>query len=163
MTRDVQTVDPNTTVKETAEKMKELDIGSLPVCQGHRVVGMITDRDITLRVTAEGKDPEETRVGDVMSLSVITCTEDQDLEEAERIMHNEQVRRLPVVDLDGDLVGFISMAKLARAADEKAAGRVLKGVSQPEKPAPATSVARGGNGKARTGRTKRGRGRRRAS
>lgn len=136
MTRDVECAKPDMTVREAAERMKTKDFGSLPVCDGKKILGVITDRDITIRVTAEGRDPGSTRVADVMTKEVHTVKEDMELQEAERIMHDQQIRRLPVVDQNEELVGYLAMAKIARAEKDNQAGRVLKGVSQSSKPKP---------------------------
>ena len=149
MTRSVECVAPETPVREVAERMKTRNIGSLPVCQNGKLVGTITDRDVTVRATADGRNPDETPVGDIMSKEVVTVRPDQDLSEAEQLMHDHQVRRLPVVDDDGTLVGYLSMAKIAQnEQDEKVTGRVLKGISEPRKPAPrkvAPSTGRAGS------------------
>lgn len=137
MTRDVETVGPSSTVQEVAEKMKAANIGSIPVVQDSRLAGTITDRDITIRVTAEGRDPRTTQVREVMSQPVVTVRPQQDVLEAEQLMHDHQVRRLPVVEPDGRLVGYVTTATIAkRDGDEKVVGRVLKGISQPQKPSP---------------------------
>jgi len=137
MTRDVETVGPTATVQEVAERMKAANIGSIPICHDSRLVGTITDRDITIRVTAEGRDPQATAVRDVMSQPVVTVRPQQDVLEAEQLMHDHQIRRLPVVEQDGRLVGYVTTATIAkRDADEKVVGKVLKGISQPQKPAP---------------------------
>ena len=125
------------------EHVKPADhIGSLPVCEGKRVVGILTDRDITIRGVAEGRDPGSTRVGEVMSKEVVGVREDSNLQEAERLMHDRQLRRLPVLDEQGNLVGYLAMAKIARTESPERAGKVIQGVSQPTKPAPMESVAR---------------------
>lgn len=137
MTRDVETVGPTATVQEVAERMKAANIGSIPICQDSHLVGTITDRDITIRVTAEGRDPQVTVVRDVMSQPVVTVRSQQDVLEAEQLMHDHQIRRLPVVEQDGRLVGYVTTATIAkRDADEKVVGKVLKGISQPQKPEP---------------------------
>lgn len=137
MTRDVESATPETPVREVAERMKTRNIGSLPVCESGKLVGTVTDRDLTVRVTAENRDAQKTRVGDIMSKEIVTCRPDQDLSEAEQLMHDHQVRRLPVVEEGGSLVGYLSMAKIAQAEqDEKVTGRVLRGISEPRKPAP---------------------------
>ena len=150
MTRSVESVAPETPIREAAEKMKTRNIGSLPVCESNRLVGTLTDRDVTIRVTAEGRDPAKTKVGDVMSKEIVTCMPDQDLSEAEQLMHDHQVRRLPVVDENRALVGYLAMAKLAQSEqDEKITGRVIKGISETKKPAPrkiATTGSRTGKG-----------------
>src|SRR5688572_16067509 len=137
MTRSVETVGPSTTVQEAAERMKAENIGSLPVCQDSRLIGTITDRDITIRVTAEGRDARTTLVRDAMSQGIVTVRPQQDVADAEQLMHDHQVRRLPVVEADGRLVGYVTTATIAkREGDEKAVGKVLRGISQPGKPAP---------------------------
>jgi CBS domain-containing protein len=135
MTKDVQTVNPESTIKDAAQLMKSNDFGSLPVCEGRKVVGMITDRDIAIRGVAEGRDPGSTRVGEVMTKEIVSVRETSDLKEAERIMHDRQLRRLPVLNEQGELVGYLAMAKIARTETPEEAGKVIKGVSQPSKPA----------------------------
>ena len=136
MTRNVETIGPSSTVQEAAERMKADNIGSLPVCLDSRVVGTITDRDITIRVTAEGRDARSTPVRDVMTKDVVTIRPQQEVVEAEQMMHDHQVRRLPVVEADGRLVGYVTTATIAkREGDEKVVGQVLKGISEPGRPA----------------------------
>ena len=131
MTRDVETIGPSATIQEAAERMKAENVGSLPVCQDSRLVGTLTDRDITVRVTAEGRDPRTTLVRDAMTRQLVTVRPQQDVADAEQLMLDRQVRRLPVVETDGRLAGYITLATIARReADEKAVGRVLKGISQ---------------------------------
>jgi CBS domain-containing protein len=142
MTRDVQTVSPDTTVKDAAGMMKARNIGSLPVTEGKKVVGLITDRDITIRVVAEGRDPGSSRIGDVMSMDVVTVREDADLKEAECLMHDRQLRRLPIVNAQGELAGYLALAKIARTETLQEAGKVIKGVSHPSTPAPMESDRR---------------------
>lgn len=136
MTRDVETAAPETTMKDAAQMMRSSDIGSLPVCEGRRVVGMITDRDIAVRGVADGRDPASTPVRDIMSSSVVSVREDSDLGEAERLMHDRQLRRLPVVDERGDLVGYLAMARVARTESPEQAGKLLQGISQNSPPEP---------------------------
>src|ERR1051326_1679333 len=136
MTRNVETIGPAATVQEAAERMKSDNIGSLPVCVDSRLVGTITDRDITVRVTAEGRDARGTLVRDVMTQPVVTVRPQQELADAEQLMPDYQIRRLPVVEQDGRLVGYVTTATIAkREGDEKTVGKVLKGISQPERPA----------------------------
>jgi CBS domain-containing protein len=140
MTRDVQTVAPAATVQEAAQKMKIDNVGSLPVTQDSRLAGTITDRDITVRVIAEGRDPRTTLVRDAMTEEVVTVRPNQDVTEAEALMHNHQVRRLPVVEADGRVVGYVTLATIAKKeGDEKVIGKVLKGISLPQKPEPERS------------------------
>jgi CBS domain-containing protein len=134
MTRRVEVIRPDSTLQEAAEKMKDLDVGPLPVCEGDRLVGMITDRDITVRGVAEGQDPWTDHVCDAMTKEVIFCFEDQDVAEAARLMKDKQVRRLVVLNRDKRLVGIVSLGDLAVDADEEVAGNTLEGVSQPALP-----------------------------
>lgn len=113
MTPDVQVIEPQETLRRAALLMQELDIGALPVCDGDQLLGMITDRDITVRGVADGLDPDQACVSDVMSGDVQFCTEDQDAQEVMRLMGDKQVRRLPVVDLDKRLVGIVSLGDMA--------------------------------------------------
>ena len=114
MTRDVKFVSPEETVRRAAEMMDELNVGSLPVCDGPKLVGMITDRDITIRSTAKGQAPETTRVGDVMSPQVRTCHESQSVDEVLREMGDSQIRRVPVIDqASHSLVGIVSLGDFA--------------------------------------------------
>jgi predicted transcriptional regulator len=105
-------------------------------------VGIITDRDIAVRGVAEGRDPDSTRVRDLMSTEIVSIREDSELREAERLMHDHQLRRLPVVDDRGDLVGYLAMANIARSETLEQIGKVAKGVSHPSKPAPMESYGR---------------------
>jgi CBS domain-containing protein len=135
MTRDVECATPAMSVREAAEKMKSHNIGSLPVCEGKKVVGVITDRDVTVRSTASGADPNATKVESVMSRDIVSVKPDDTLQRAEQLMHDRQLRRLPVMDDQGELVGYLAMARVARKESPEQAGRVLKGVSQAESPA----------------------------
>lgn len=134
MTRDVETVTPNTPVRQVAERMRNDDIGSFPVVdESDRVLGTITDRDIVCRVVSEGLEPATTMVSEVMTKNVATCREDQTIEEAARLMEERQIRRIPVLDEDDRLVGLITMGKIAKIEDEELSGEVLKEVVQPKK------------------------------
>ena len=134
MTRGAEVVRPDATLQEAANKMKSLDIGPLPVCDGDKVIGMLTDRDITVRATAEGLDPKQTRVREVMSKELITCLEDQDVKEAAELMQSKQIRRVPILSKDKRLVGMLSLGDLAhRTQDSKLAGKTLEEVSTPGK------------------------------
>lgn len=135
MTRDVEVVHPNMKLEEAARKMDALDIGPLPVCDEGRLVGMITDRDITVRATAAGADPRSTRVQDVMTRDVVYGYEDQDVNEAARIMQERQIRRLLVLNRDKRLVGIVSLGDLAVDAENtRLSGETLEGVSRPAEP-----------------------------
>ncbi len=135
LTPDVETVTPDTRLHEVARKMKELNVGSVPVCSGKRLLGMITDRDITIRATAEGRDPSNTPVSEAMTDEVIFCYEDQDVDVARQLMEQYQVRRLPVVDGQDQLVGIVSLGDLAtRAGEEEEMGEALREISEPSEP-----------------------------
>jgi CBS domain-containing protein len=135
MTPDVECVRPGDTLHEAARKMKSLDVGLMPVCgDNDKIVGMLTDRDITIRATAEGLDPKATRVQDAMSEDVIWCFEDQDADDAAKLMQERQVRRLLVMSRDKRLVGIVSLGDLATEGKKKQAGEVLQDVSEPSRP-----------------------------
>jgi len=130
MTREVQTVRPDQPVQEAASFMLNADAGSVPVTEGDRLLGMITDRDIAVRAVAKGYGPE-TPVRDVMTNDVICARDSDDVADAATKMSEAQVRRLPVVDSDERLCGIVSLGDLAREADNDCAGEALEGVSQP--------------------------------
>jgi CBS domain-containing protein len=135
MTPNVEVIHPDATVQEAAQKMKGLDVGPLPVCDGERLVGMLTDRDITIRATAEGRDPKTTKAQDVMTCEVIYAFEDQGVTEAARLMEEHQIRRLLVLNRDKQLVGIVSLGDLAvHTGDERLAGEVVERVSEPADP-----------------------------
>jgi CBS domain-containing protein len=136
MTPDPECISPDDTLQEAARRMRDLDVGPLPVCGADdRLAGMITDRDIIVRAVAEGKDPRSTPVREAMTGEVIACFEDQDVREAARTMQERQVRRLVVLDRDKRLVGIVSLGDLAtEAGDREKAGAVLQDVSEPSLP-----------------------------
>ena len=130
MTRDVQTIPPDTTLQEAAQKMLALDVGLLPVIDGARLVGVVTDRDLIVRAIAAGRDPAKTHVHEAMTQVVICCFEDQNIHEAAKQMNDNQIRRLPVLNRENKLVGIVSLADLS-SQDDGLAGEVLKTISQP--------------------------------
>jgi CBS domain-containing protein len=131
MTRGVQVTQPHCTLREAAELMKVLDVGPLPVCDGDRLVGIVTDRDITVRAVAEGQDCWEGRVRDVMSTDIASCFEDDDVAVAARLMKDKQVRRLLVLNRAKRLVGIVALGDLAiNSADSQTTGETLQAVSQ---------------------------------
>jgi CBS domain-containing protein len=135
MTRGVEVVHPQDGLPEAAMKMRSLEVGSVPVCDGERLVGMLTDRDITVRAVAEGIDLKTALVDDVMTREVVYATEDQEVEEAARLMADRQIRRLPVIDRNKRLVGIVSLGDLAVDGDEdRAAGEALEQISEPARP-----------------------------
>ena len=130
MSRDVEVARPDETLREVAQKMADCDIGSLPVCDGRKIQGMITDRDIAIRAVAQGRGPDTTAAS-VMSAGVEYCFEDDDLDEVCAKMSDRQIRRIPVVDADRNLVGIVSLGDIAvEGADENAA-EALENISQP--------------------------------
>jgi CBS domain-containing protein len=132
MTHNVEVVSPGDTLEQAARKMEELNVGPMPVCEGHRVVGLLTDRDITVRAVAAGCDPKSTLVADVMTQDIIACYEDQDVEDAARLMKEKQIRRLLVMSRGNDLVGIVSLGDLATEAEDPGQpGEVLQKVSEP--------------------------------
>jgi CBS domain-containing protein len=130
MTKDVRTVSPDQTAKEAASFMLSADTGSIPVQDGQTVIGMITDRDIAVRGVAEGLGPE-TKVRDLMTDGIVCAREDDDVAMVTRRMCESQVRRLPVLDAQDNLVGIVSLGDLSREASDAAAVRALEGVSAP--------------------------------
>jgi len=130
MTSNPSTVEPNKTVVEAARIMKQEDAGVVPVTENGRLTGMVTDRDIAIRVVAEGKDPQSTTVREVASTDLVTIDPQQDLDEALRLMAQHQVRRLPVVEEDGRLVGVVAQADVAREGDDTKTGQVVQEISQ---------------------------------
>ena len=129
MSRDVKTISPQQPIQEAARIMLDIDVGSLPVGDNDRLVGMITDRDIAVRGVASGKAPS-TRVEEVMSREVRYCFEDEDTAHVALNMGQEQIRRLPVVDRNKRLVGILSLADLATSAKTGQATAALSGISQ---------------------------------
>ena len=132
MTQGVEMVRPNISLQEAAKKMKALDIGLIPVCDGEKLKGMLTDRDITVRATAEGLNPTTTKVAEVMTTDVAYCFEDQDVEEAAGIMEAKQIRRIPILDRNKRLVGIISLGDLAlHTPANDLSAQALKEISHP--------------------------------
>ena len=130
MSRDVAIVRPDDTVQRAAQLMGSEDTGVLPVADEGRVIGMITDRDIAVRLAGGAKDPAKTRVRDVMSQEVQYCLEDEEVERVAEIMADQQVRRLPVMDRRQNLVGIVSIGDLAERQSSDMAGNVVAGVSR---------------------------------
>jgi len=132
MTRHAESIPPDATLCEAAERMRSLDVGSLPVCDNDRLVGILTDRDITVRCVSDRHDPRTDRVRDAMTPKVFYCFEDQDITEVAEIMKDKQVRRLPVLDHDNRLCGIISLGDLAvTLGDERLVGEALECISVP--------------------------------
>ena len=130
MTANPCTIDAEKTVDYAAKMMRDEDVGLAPIVEGDRLMGTLTDRDIAIRVVAEGKDPGSTQVRAVASKQLVTLDPQQDLDEALRLMAKHQVRRLPVVEEDGRLVGVVAQADIARLGDAVATGEVVEEISE---------------------------------
>ena len=130
MTRDVQTIQPDQSAQQAASFMLNSDAGSIPVTDGDRLIGMITDRDTAVRGVAKGHGPD-TPVRELMTNDIVSVRIDEDCEEAASRMSKAQVRRLPVLDESDRLCGIVSLGDLSRETDDETAGQALEGVSQP--------------------------------
>jgi CBS domain-containing protein len=130
MTRTPSTVDTGSSAVDAARLMRDEDVGLIPIVESDRGVGTVTDRDIAVRVVAEGKSPEKTRVADIASRELVTIDPDQDVEEAMRLMAKHQVRRLPVVEEDGKLVGIVAQADIAKHVPAVQTGDVVEKISK---------------------------------
>ena len=129
MSTEVEIVRPDASIQEAAEKMRSLDVGALPVCDGRRLIGLITDRDITIRATAAGDDPKTTVVRDCLSSEPVYGFEDQDVEDAQTLMEQKQIRRLPVMSRDKELVGIGALGDLAANVGAAMVGQATKAIS----------------------------------
>jgi CBS domain-containing protein len=130
MTTELETISADQTAREAAAFMLRADAGSIPVCEGDRVVGIITDRDIAVRGVAEGRGPD-TPVSELMSDGIICAHEDEDVDTVAQRMSEEQVRRMPVVDAEERLIGIVSLGDLARESSTRLAEQALEGVTAP--------------------------------
>lgn len=130
MTSNPCAIDANKSVAYAAKMMKDEDVGLAPIVEGDRLVGTLTDRDIATRVVAEGKDAQTTIVRDVASMDVVTVEPDQDLDDALQLMAQHQVRRLPVVENGGKLVGVVAQADVAQEAKPKKVGEMVEEISE---------------------------------
>jgi CBS domain-containing protein len=130
MTSKPCSIDADKTVAYAAKMMRDEDVGLAPIVEGDRLVGTVTDRDIAIRVVAEGRDPEATSVQEIASTDLVTVDPQQDLDEALRLMAKNQVRRLPVVEEDGRLVGVVAQADVARHASDEQTGEVVEEISK---------------------------------
>ena len=130
MTRGVQCARPTDNLAVAAAKMRDLDVGPLPVCGDHdRLVGMLTDRDITVRAVAEGQDPKATRVSEVMTPNIIYVFEDQDVKDVAKLMREKDVRRMLILNADKRLVGVVSIGDISKVAETES-GKTLKDISE---------------------------------
>ena len=129
MTSNPTTIEPGTTAQEAARTMKSEDVGSLPIVEGDRLIGVVTDRDLAIRILAEGKG-SETTVGEIASKDIVTVDPQQTLEEAARLMAEHQVRRLPVTEEDGKLIGILAQADVAQSGHDSLTGEVVQQISR---------------------------------
>ncbi|WP_158044165.1 CBS domain-containing protein [Skermanella pratensis] len=135
MTRDVEVVAPGDTIQRAAKLMDELNVGVLPVCEGPKLVGMITDRDITVRATSVGKAPGECKVAEVMTDEPRYCYEDDVVSDVSRLMGDMQIRRVPVLDSGDHLIGIVSLGDIATDSDRpQTIADTLGQVSEPSAP-----------------------------
>jgi CBS domain-containing protein len=129
MTANVRSCEPTASVVDAAKLMAQEDIGPIPVVENGRLVGIVTDRDITVRVVAEGRDPMSTTVGDIASRDIVTATPEDDLDDVTSLLAQHQVRRIPVVEGDR-LVGIVAQADIARMGKDKRTGEVVEEISR---------------------------------
>lgn len=136
MTRGVRTLSPSDSLVLAAQAMDELNIGVIPVCEGDKLIGVVTDRDIVVRGVAQELDGRNTRLSDVMSTNVRCATEEEDIDDVLAAMADSQIRRMPVVDSDGKLVGIVSIGDIAAKdpAEDADVGKSLGDISAPARP-----------------------------
>ena len=132
MTKEVEIANPDNSLREAAQKMRVRDIGFLPICDDDRVLGVVTDRDIIVRATADGTDPD-TKIGQqYVTTPAVCCYDDQDVKEAAKLMEDHQIRRVVVLSREDDrLVGVLSLGDIATRGKEKTSAEVLQSVSEP--------------------------------
>lgn len=131
MTGSVECIPPDTTISKVAEKMRDMDIGFLPICENDRLVGAVTDRDITIRSVAQGRDPRLAPVKDIMSLQAFYCYEDDDVQNVARKMEDKEVRRMLILNRQKKLVGIVSIGDIARASgDQNLVGEMLGHIAE---------------------------------
>jgi CBS domain-containing protein len=130
MTSKLCTIDADKSVAYAAKMLRDEDVGLAPIVEGDRLVGTLTDRDIAIRIVAEGRDPDSTTVREVASTELVTLDPQQDLDEALRLMAEHQVRRLPVVEEDGRLIGIVAQADVARQQNDAKTGEVVEQISR---------------------------------
>jgi CBS domain-containing protein len=130
MTSNPCSIDAERSVAYAAKMMRVEDVGLAPIVEDDKLIGLLTDRDIAIRVVAEGRNPDQIKVRDVASTQLVTVDPQQDLDEALRMMAKHQVRRLPVVEDDGRLVGVVAQADIAREGDDRQTGQLVEEISQ---------------------------------
>jgi CBS domain-containing protein len=159
MTRGIRSLRPTDTLVKAAQAMEALDVGVIPVCRDGQLVGVVTDRDIVLRAVAQGRAADQTALSEVMSQDLSCCYEDQSVDEVLTQMRGAQVRRVPVLDRQRQLVGMVTLGDVAvRCHQDAQAGEALEAISQPSAPdrsdqSAASGAAGGGNA---TGQPRRG-------
>ncbi|RIK81045.1 MAG: CBS domain-containing protein [Planctomycetota bacterium] len=131
MSQNVVCIPPDSPLAEAASQMRTMNVGSLPVCENDRLVGIVTDRDITVRATAECCDPNETTVRDVMTPTIVYAFDDQPVEAASQLMKEHQIRRIAVLNRDKRLVGIVALGDIAIDAPEELTGETLEAISEP--------------------------------
>ena len=147
MTPQAEVISPDATAEDTASIMKQLDVGVLPVSDEEGLVGILTDRDLVVRVLAAKRDPKAVLVGEVMTPSIVYCFEDEDIKHAATLMAEQQIRRLPVLNRERKLVGIVSIGDLAvHGEDSQLSATVLEEVSQPAEPKRSEEARRGSAG-----------------
>ena len=129
MHKGAEYVAPNAKIQVIAKKMRDYDVGAIPVCEGGKTIGMVTDRDIAVRALANGKDLSKLEAKDVMSKNVIFCRDSEEAEDALRIMEDNKIRRLPVLNEAKKLVGMVSLGDISHALSQDLTGEVTKAVS----------------------------------
>jgi CBS domain-containing protein len=131
MTRRVECIAPTLPIAKAAEKMRDLDIGFLPICENDRLVGTVTDRDMTIRSIAQGRDPRLAPVSEIMTPAVFYCYEDEDVDHVAGYMQEREVRRMLILNRQRDLVGVVSLGDIAKASGEtKLAGETLGQIAE---------------------------------
>ena len=130
MTSSPCTIDADKDIAYAAKMLRDEDVGVAPIVEGDQLVGVLTDRDIAIKVVAEGRDPQTTKVRDIASKDIVTIDPQQNLDEALRLMARHQVRRLPVVEEDGKVVGIVAQADIALTGDDKKTGEVVEQISR---------------------------------
>jgi len=132
MTKNPTTCEMQSPVVEAAQLMEREGVGSIPVCENGRLAGILTDRDIAVRVVAGGRDPKQTPIQEVMTRDPECVKADDSIDRALEVMESRQVRRIPVIDGGGKLVGIIAQADIARMGDDNATGEVVEAISKPQ-------------------------------
>jgi CBS domain-containing protein len=130
MTSNPCSIDTDKDVSYAAKMMRDEDVGMAPIVEGDQLVGVLTDRDIAIKVVAEGKDPATVRVHEIASTKLVTVDPDQTLDDAMRLMAQHQIRRLPVVEEDGKLVGVLAQADVAREGSDRKTGELVEEISR---------------------------------